>query len=153
MKLKAIAAGASALALTACLMGAAGCSGSADAKDLQGVWSVEGSNPTVTVVFTADKWKLATGLTYDYTIDAKGKVISYSVDGMSGSSTYEFSEDPRFHVMHVSGHAHPAELREFAEFLLPRAVLPVHTSSPEKCAELLEGFNVLSLLDGEDFSL
>lgn len=93
MKLKAIAAGASALALTACLMGAAGCSGSADAKDLQGVWSVEESNPTVTVVFTADKWKLATGLTYDYTIDAKGKVISYSVDGMSGSSTYEFSED------------------------------------------------------------
>ena len=93
MKLKAITAGASALALAACLMGVAGCSGSADAKDLQGVWSVEGSNPTVTVVFTADKWKLATGLTYDYTIDAKGKVISYSVDGMSGSSTYEFSED------------------------------------------------------------
>ena len=93
MKLKAIAAGASALALSACLLGAAGCSGSTDAKDLQGVWSVEGSNPTVTVVFTADKWKLATGLTYDYTIDAKGKVISYSVDGMSGSSTYEFSED------------------------------------------------------------
>ena len=43
MKLKAIAAGASALALSACLLGAAGCSGSTDAKDLQGVWSVEGS--------------------------------------------------------------------------------------------------------------
>ena len=64
-----------------------------------------------------------------------------------------FREDPRFHVMHVSGHAHPAELREFAEFLSPRAVLPVHTSSPEKCAELLEGFRVLPLQDGEDFTL
>ena len=93
MKLKAIAAGASALALIACLLGAAGCSGSADAKDLQGVWSVEGSEPTVTVVFTGEQWKLATGITYDYTLDTKGKVISYSVDGMSGSSTYEFSED------------------------------------------------------------
>ena len=93
MKLKAIAAGASALALSACLLGAAGCSGSADAKDLQGVWSVEGSEPTVTVVFTGEQWKLATGITYDYTLDTKGKVISYSVDGMSGSSTYEFSED------------------------------------------------------------
>ena len=51
-----------------------------------------------------------------------------------------FREDPRFHVMHV-------------RFLLPRAVLPVHTSSPEKCAELLEGFRVLPLQDGEDFSL
>ena len=93
MKLKAIAAGASALALSACLLGAAGCSGSADAKDLQVVWSVEGSEPTVTVVFTGEQWKLATGITYDYTLDTKGKVISYSVDGMSGSSTYEFSED------------------------------------------------------------
>ena len=93
MKLKAIAAGASALALSACLLGAAGCSGSTDAKDLQGVWSVEGSEPTVTVVFTCEQWKLATGITYDYTLDTKGKVISYSVDGMSGSSTYEFSED------------------------------------------------------------
>ena len=93
MKLKAIAAGASALALSACLLGAAGCSGSTDAKDLQGVWSVEGSEPTVTVVFTGEQWKLATGITYDYTLDTKGKVISYSVDGMSGSSTYEFSED------------------------------------------------------------
>lgn len=93
MKLKAIAAGASALALSACLLGTAGCSGSADAKDLQGVWSVEGSEPTVTVVFTGEQWKLATGITYDYTLDTKGKVISYSVDGMSGSSTYEFSED------------------------------------------------------------
>ena len=64
-----------------------------------------------------------------------------------------FREDPRFHVMHVSGHAHPAELREFAEFLSPCAVLPVHTSSPEKCAELLEGFRVLPLQDGEDFTL
>ena len=93
MKLKAIAAGASAMALSACLLGAAGCSGSTDAKDLQGVWSVEGSEPTVTVVFTGEQWKLATGITYDYTLDTKGKVISYSVDGMSGSSTYEFSED------------------------------------------------------------
>ena len=93
MKLKAIAAGASALALSACLLGAAGCSGSTDAKDLQGVWSVEGSEPTVTVVFTGEQWKLATGITYDYTLDTKGKVISYSVVGMSGSSTYEFSED------------------------------------------------------------
>ena len=93
MKLKAIAAGASALALSACLLGAAGCSGSTDAKDLQGVWSVEGYEPTVTVVFTGEQWKLATGITYDYTLDTKGKVISYSVDGMSGSSTYEFSED------------------------------------------------------------
>ena len=93
MKLKAIAAGASALALSACLLGAAGCSGSTDAKDLQGVWSVEGSEPTVTVVFTGEQWKLATGITYDYTLDTKGKVISYSVDGRSGSSTYEFSED------------------------------------------------------------
>ena len=93
MKLKAIAAGASALALSACLLGAAGCSGSTDAKDLQGVWSVEGSEPTVTVVFSGEQWKLATGITYDYTLDTKGKVISYSVDGMSGSSTYEFSED------------------------------------------------------------
>ena len=93
MKLKAIAAGASALALSACLLGAAGCAGSADAKDRQGVWSVEGSEPTVTVVFTGEQWKLATGITYDYTLDTKGKVISYSVDGMSGSSTYEFSED------------------------------------------------------------
>ena len=95
MKLKAIAAGASALALSACLLGAAGCSGSTDAKDLQGVWSVEGSEPTVTVVYTGEQWKLATGITYDYTLDTKGKVISYSVDGMSGSSTYEFSEDKK----------------------------------------------------------
>ena len=72
MKLKAIAAGASALALSACLLGAAGCSGSTDAKDLQGVWSVEGSEPTVTVVFTGEQWKLATGITYDYTLDTKG---------------------------------------------------------------------------------
>ncbi|MGN0073290.1 MAG: hypothetical protein ACI36W_05800 [Coriobacteriales bacterium] len=93
MKLKALAASASALALGVCLLGAAGCSGSSDAKDFQGVWSVEGSNPTVTVVFTGDQWKLATGITYEYSLDTKGKVISYSVDGMSGSSTYEFSED------------------------------------------------------------
>lgn len=93
MKLKAIAASASALALSVCLLGAAGCSGSTDAKDLEGVWSVEGSDPTVTVVFTGEQWKLATGITYDYSLDTKEKVISYSVDGMSGSSTYEFSED------------------------------------------------------------
>ena len=42
MKLKPIAAGASALALSACLLGAAGCPGSTDATDLQGVSSVEG---------------------------------------------------------------------------------------------------------------
>lgn len=93
MKLKAVASAASALALSACLFGAAGCSNSTDATDLAGVWSVEGSTPTVTVVFTGDEWKLATGITYAYELDTKNKVISYSVDGMSGSSTYEFSED------------------------------------------------------------
>lgn len=62
-------------------------------------------------------------------------------------------DDPRFHVMHVSGHAHPAEISEFAEFLSPREILPVHTASPEKCGEMMRGFKVLSLSDGEDYGL
>ena len=90
---KQIAVIASAAALGACLMGLAGCSSNPDVTDIQGVWEVDKSEPTVTVVFTDTEWKLATGLTYTYSMDTDSHVISYEVDGMSGSSTYEFSSD------------------------------------------------------------
>ena len=93
MKTKIFASAVSAVALSACLLGAAGCSTNPDANDLKGVWAVDGIKPAVTVVFTGDEWKLATGITYSYSVNSKDKTITYTVDGMSGTSTYEFSSD------------------------------------------------------------
>ena len=87
-----IAAVAAAVALGACL-GLAGCGGnSADVTDFQGAWTVDGSDPLVTVVYTQDEFKTSAA-TFNYTLDTSAKTITYTRDESSGTSNYEFSSD------------------------------------------------------------
>lgn len=91
---KIIAAALAALAMAACLLVLAGCSQSADIKDIQGVWKIQGSDPAVTVVFTDSEWKLASDIDpYQYTLDTNSKTLSFSSDVEEGTATYEFSDD------------------------------------------------------------
>ena len=91
---KLIAAALSVIAMTACLLGLAGCTTSPDVKDIQGVWKIEDTNPAVTVVFTDSEWKLASNIEpYKYTLDTKASTITFSNDVEEGTATYEFSED------------------------------------------------------------
>ena len=89
---KLIAAALSVIAMTACLLGLAGCTASPDVKDIQGVWKIEDTNPAVTVVFTDSEWRLASNIEpYKYTLDTKASTFSNDVE--EGTATYEFSED------------------------------------------------------------
>ncbi len=91
---KIVAAVLSAAAVVVCLVALAGCSQSADIKDIQGVWKIQGTDPTVTVVFTDSEWKLASDIDpYQYTLDTNSKTITFKNDVEEGTATYEFSED------------------------------------------------------------
>lgn len=91
---KILAAAFTAVVMAACLMGLAGCSQSADVKDIQGVWQIEGTNPSVTVVFTDKEWKLASDIDpYQYTLDTNAKKLSFSNEVEEGEAEYSFSDD------------------------------------------------------------
>lgn len=91
---KIVAAVLSAAAVVVCLVALAGCSQSADIKDIQGVWKIQDTDPTVTVVFTDSEWKLASDIDpYQYTLDTNSKTITFKNDVEEGTATYEFSED------------------------------------------------------------
>lgn len=49
--------------------------------------------------------------------------------------------------IHTSGHASPVDLKRFAEALAPKALVPIHSFSPERYAELFA--NVVYREDGE----
>jgi len=49
--------------------------------------------------------------------------------------------------IHTSGHASPVDLKRFAEALAPKALVPIHSFSPDKYAELFS--NVVCKDDGE----
>lgn len=51
-------------------------------------------------------------------------------------------DDIVFHKLHVSGHAHPDDLKRFMDELKPRYVLPIHTTNPDWFKQ--QGFNVLT---------
>lgn len=62
-----------------------------DAADIQGEWNT--GNPAVSVTIDAAAIHMPDSIDFAYTIDTREKTISFSFGELSGSGSYEFSED------------------------------------------------------------
>ncbi len=59
-----------------------------------------------------------------------------------------------YDYMHTSGHIDMADLRVFFRLLQPKAIIPIHTNSPEQFAKLFhDEWPVVSLYDGQSVFL
>lgn len=55
--------------------------------------------------------------------------------------------------IHTSGHADTESLQKIVQYVRPRTLIPVHTNSPERFAELFPDCEVVSAKDGEPIAL
>lgn len=62
-----------------------------DAADIQGTWTVQGSNNTVKITDSA--LYLTDTLFYDYTLDTENKRITFTFEDKKGEGVYSFSDD------------------------------------------------------------
>jgi ribonuclease J len=88
----------------------------------------------------------------------KQKVLSMW-DGYvkEGSKAYKKnlanSLDGEYDYMHTSGHVDMKDLRKFFHLLQPKAIIPIHTDSPEQFAKLFrDEWPVIRLNDGQSIS-
>lgn len=64
------------------------------------------------------------------------------------------SLDGNYVYMHTSGHIDMEDLRKFFQILQPKAIIPIHTDSPEMFAKQFgDEWHVVSLNDGQSVSL
>ena len=89
----------------------------------------------------------------------KQKVLSMW-DGYVKEGTDAYNEnlanslDGEYDYMHTSGHIDMKDLRRFFRLLQPKAIIPIHTDSPEQFAKLFcDEWSVIRLYDGQSISL
>jgi ribonuclease J len=89
----------------------------------------------------------------------KQKVLSMW-DGYVKEGTDAYNEnlanslDGEYDYMHTSGHIDMKDLRRFFRLLQPKAIIPIHTDSPEQFAKLFcDEWPVIRLYDGQSISL
>lgn len=68
---------------------------------------------------------------------------------MRNFGAYLFKNGIRKLQLHTSGHAFEADLLRFAKAVRPKTLIPIHTCHPEKYENILQGFPVRRLDDGE----
>jgi len=67
---------------------------------------------------------------------------------------FEFLEPNKYEYKHTSGHADVETLNAVFETVKPKfCIIPIHTENPEKFAALFPKQNIISLQDGEVFTL
>lgn len=87
-------------------------------------------------------------------IDGGNLVYSMWEGYLEKSSTKEFisyltKRKFAFHIIHTSGHADIKELKEMADALKPKAIIPIHTFEADRYKNIFQ-FPVVELNDGEE---
>ena len=89
----------------------------------------------------------------------KQKVLSMW-DGYVKEGTEAYNEnlakslDSEYDYMHTSGHIDMKDLRKLFRLLQPKAIIPIHTDSPEKFSTLFrDEWPIIRLYDGQSISL
>ena len=90
-------------------------------------------------------------------IDGGNLIYSMWEGYLEKSSTKEFisyltKRKFTFHIIHTSGHADIESLKEMAEALKPKAIIPIHTFEAGKYKDIFK-FSVIELGDGEEMAV
>lgn len=90
--------------------------------------------------------------------DPSQSIILYSMwDGYRtkpGSTIPDFlALADTWETLHTSGHASPKDLRHVIEKVNPELVIPIHTDAPQQMKNLCSNRKVITLKDGEQFTL
>lgn len=90
--------------------------------------------------------------------DPSQSIILYSMwDGYRtkpGSTIPDFlALADTWETLHTSGHASPKDLRHVIEKVNPELVIPIHTDTPQQMKNLCSNRKVITLKDGEQFTL
>ena len=88
----------------------------------------------------------------------KQKVLSMW-DGYVKEGTEAYNEnlanslDGKYDYMHTSGHVDMKDLRDMFRLLQPKAIIPIHTDSPDEFEkQFCDEWPVIRLCDGQSFS-
>lgn len=92
-------------------------------------------------------------------IPGEKQIVLSMWDGYVKEGTEAYNEnlanslDGKYDYMHTSGHIDMKDLREFFRLLQPKAIIPIHTDSPEEFAkQFCDEWPIIRLYDGQSIA-